>query len=31
MCPVWTDACDTVLFVRVDEDAYIAYGLEGGP
>ncbi len=24
-------SCDTVIFVRVDEDAYVSYSLQGGP
>jgi hypothetical protein len=31
-CNAWASApCDPVIFVRVDEDAYIAHALSGGP
>lgn len=31
-CSAWASSpCDPVIFVRVDEDAYVAYSLSGGP
>ncbi len=31
-CSSWASSpCQTVIFVRVDRDAYIAYALQGGP